>query len=92
VISVALGVRKDLVDRAHASGSTFVEQVHTVEQAERAADAGADAIIAQGGEAGGFGGTISTMALVPEVVERDRERIVRPLVEGAQVALRDQLR
>ena len=69
VISVALGVRRDLVDRAHAIGSTFVQQVHTVEQAERAAEAGADAIIAQGAEAGGFGGMISTMALVPQVVD-----------------------
>src|SRR6185369_3333298 len=54
---------------AHAAGSRFVAQVHTPQQAERAAEAGADAIIAQGGEAGGFGGTISTMALVPQVVD-----------------------
>ena len=46
VMSVALGVRKDLVERAHVAGSTFVQQVHTVEQAEHAAEAGADAIIA----------------------------------------------
>src|SRR6185369_3595766 len=54
---------------AHAAGSRFVAQVHTPQQAERAAEAGADAIIAQGGEAGGFGGTISTLALVPQVVD-----------------------
>src|SRR5215216_2412504 len=40
VISVALGVRKDLVERAHTAGSMFVQQVHSVEQAERAAEAG----------------------------------------------------
>ena len=69
VISLALGLRKELVDRAHAAGSRVVQQVHTAEQAERALAAGADAIIAQGGEAGGFGGTISTLALVPQVVD-----------------------
>jgi nitronate monooxygenase/enoyl-[acyl-carrier protein] reductase II len=69
VISLALGLRPELVERAHAAGSRFVAQVHTPQQAERAAEAGADAIIAQGGEAGGFGGTISTLALVPQVVD-----------------------
>jgi NAD(P)H-dependent flavin oxidoreductase YrpB (nitropropane dioxygenase family) len=69
VISLALGLRKELVDRARAAGSRVVQQVHTAEQAERAVAAGADAIIAQGGEAGGFGGTISTLALVPQVVD-----------------------
>jgi hypothetical protein len=35
----------------------------------RAAEAGADIVIAQGAEAGGFGGEVSTMALVPQVVD-----------------------
>jgi enoyl-[acyl-carrier protein] reductase II len=69
VISLALGVQPALVERAHAAGSRFVQQVHTVEQAERAAAAGVDVIIAQGGEAGGFGGSVSTLALVPQVVD-----------------------
>ncbi len=33
------------------------------------AERGVDVIIAQGGEAGGFGGMISTMVLVPQVVD-----------------------
>ena len=49
VISLALGLRPELVKRAHAAGSRFVSQVHTPQQTERAAEAGADAIIAQGG-------------------------------------------
>jgi enoyl-[acyl-carrier protein] reductase II len=44
-------------------------QITTVGQAIQAADRGVDLIIAQGGEAGGYGGTISTMALVPQVVD-----------------------
>jgi CheY-like chemotaxis protein len=44
-------------------------QVTTVAQAIQAAEHGIDVIIAQGTEAGGYGGTISTMALVPQVVD-----------------------
>ena len=35
----------------------------------QAAESGADVIIAQGGEAGGYAGNVSTMALVPQVVD-----------------------
>ena len=69
VVSMALGDPGDLVGRAHDAGCRFVQQVHTVSQAVRAAELGVDVIIAQGGEAGGFGGTVSTMALVPQVVD-----------------------
>src|SRR5919108_5799069 len=69
VISLALGGPGDLAARAHDAGITFMSQVHTVEQAERAAEAGADIVIAQGSEAGGFGGEVATMALVPQVVD-----------------------
>ena len=44
-------------------------QVTTVAQAMQAAERGADIIIAQGGEAGGYAGDVSTMALVPQVVD-----------------------
>jgi len=69
VISLALGGPGDLPARAHDAGVRFMAQVHTVEQAVRAAEAGADIVIAQGAEAGGFGGEVSTMALVPGVVD-----------------------
>jgi nitronate monooxygenase/enoyl-[acyl-carrier protein] reductase II len=69
VVSFALGHRRELVEQAHAAGALFVQQVHTVDQAEQAADNGVDVIVAQGGEAGGFGGVVSTMALVPQVVD-----------------------
>jgi enoyl-[acyl-carrier protein] reductase II len=69
VISLALGGPGDLPARAHDVGARFMAQVHSVDQAVRAAEAGADIIIAQGAEAGGFGGEISTMALVPQVVD-----------------------
>jgi nitronate monooxygenase/enoyl-[acyl-carrier protein] reductase II len=69
VISMALGFSAELVERAHVAGCLFIQQVHSVEQAERAAEAGVDAIIAQGGEAGGFGGYLGALALVPQVVD-----------------------
>jgi nitronate monooxygenase/enoyl-[acyl-carrier protein] reductase II len=69
VVSFALGLSPDLVKRAQEAGSLFVQQVHSAEQATAAAEAGVDAIIAQGGEAGGFGGAPSTMVLLPQVVD-----------------------
>jgi len=58
-----------MVGEAHDIGAKVMIQVTTVEQAVEAATRGADVIIAQGSEAGGYGGTISTMALVPQVVD-----------------------
>ncbi len=69
VVSLALGDPGDLVARAHDAGCLFMEQVTTVRQAEQAAEAGADVIVAQGAEAGGFSGSIGTMTLVPQVVD-----------------------
>jgi enoyl-[acyl-carrier protein] reductase II len=69
IVSLALGAPGDLVARAHEVGALFMQQVHSVEHARRAAEQGVDVIIAQGSEAGGFGGVIGTMALVPQVVD-----------------------
>jgi enoyl-[acyl-carrier protein] reductase II len=69
VISFALGDPGDLVRQAHDVGAKTMVQVTTVAQAAQAAERGVDVVIAQGGEAGGFGGSVSTMALVPQVVD-----------------------
>ena len=69
VVSYAIGDPGELVAEAHGSGCLFIQQVHTVAQAEHAVALGVDVLIAQGGEAGGFGGSVSTMALVPQVVD-----------------------
>jgi enoyl-[acyl-carrier protein] reductase II len=69
VISFALDDPADLVRQAHGVGSLVMIQVTTVAQAVQAAERGADVVIAQGGEAGGYGGEVSTMALVPQVVD-----------------------
>lgn len=55
--------------RVLEAGVTLIAQVQTVAQAVDAARAGADIVVAQGGEAGGHGGWRGTMALVPAVVD-----------------------
>jgi enoyl-[acyl-carrier protein] reductase II len=69
VISFALGDPGDLVKQAHDAGALTMLQVTTVAQAVQAAERGIDVIIAQGGEAGGYCGEVSTMTLVPQVVD-----------------------
>src|SRR5256886_2093022 len=69
IISLALGEPGDLVKRAHDVGILVIQQVHTVKQARQAAERQVDVIIAQGSEAGGFGGTVAALALVPQVID-----------------------
>ena len=69
VVSYALAEPGELVKRAHDAGALFMQQVHTVDQGHAAAEMGVDVIIAQGSEAGGFGGTVGALTLIPQVVE-----------------------
>ncbi len=68
-ISFHLGVPADLIARAHEAGILWIQQVVDRSQAEEAVAAGADVIVAQGGEAGGNSGFVATMVLVPQVVD-----------------------
>lgn len=78
VLSVAMGDPASVVPAARAAGVPLVASATTVADAERAVASGADAIVAQGAEAGGHrsllddaGGEIplvGTFALVPQVV------------------------
>jgi nitronate monooxygenase/enoyl-[acyl-carrier protein] reductase II len=68
-VTFAMDDGGELMKQAHDAGVLVIQQVCTAAQAEAAAEHGADVIIAQGGEAGGFGGSISTMTLVPQVVD-----------------------
>src|SRR5205085_1461534 len=58
----------DLIERAHAADVAVAALAGTRVHAERHNAAGADIIVAQGTEAGGHTGEVSTMVLVPEVV------------------------
>jgi NAD(P)H-dependent flavin oxidoreductase YrpB (nitropropane dioxygenase family) len=58
-----------MVEQGRARGVRVAALAGTVEHARRHADAGVDIVVAQGYEAGGHTGEISTMVLVPEVVD-----------------------
>lgn len=55
-------------ERAHDAGSLVIHMVSGVPEALRAAQSGADIIVAQGTEGGGHVGWMGTMAVVPQVV------------------------
>lgn len=78
VVSVGLGDPGDVHDLARAAGAPVVAMASSVEDAVRAAESGADVIVAQGAEAGGHRSTfdlpddgevplVGTFALVPQV-------------------------
>ncbi|GAB2817517.1 nitronate monooxygenase family protein [Actinocorallia aurea] len=70
MIASALGTPPPImVEKAKAAGVPVAALVGTVEHAARQVAAGVDLIVAQGGEAGGHTGEISTMVLVPQVVD-----------------------
>jgi len=79
----------DIVGRAHDAGMLTAALVGTAHHAEKQVANGVDVIVAQGTEAAGHTGEISTMVLVPQVVD-----VVAPtpvlaaggIVTGRQIA------
>lgn len=70
VISIFWGHAPEVIARARAGGAKVIFTAWDAESAAEAVGHGADAICAQGWEAGGHvRGTVSTMALVPAVVD-----------------------
>ncbi len=59
----------EIVDRAHEQGVLVAALCGSVRQALKQKEAGVDIIIASGYEAGGHTGEITTMVLVPQVVD-----------------------
>lgn len=65
----ALGVPPaSMLERARAHGIPCAALVGAREHAVRQVEAGVDVLVAQGGEAGGHCGEVSTMVLIPEVM------------------------
>lgn len=60
---------KSYFDRAHAAGCKVTHMAGAVSEATRAAEAGADVIIAQGTEGGGHVGWMASMPLIPMLVD-----------------------
>src|SRR5688500_7216129 len=70
IVSFFWGDPAPWVDQVHAAGGLVLHTVANAEEARRARDAGVDAVVAQGWEAGGHvWGEVSTLALVPRVVD-----------------------
>jgi nitronate monooxygenase len=69
VIAHSFADPSPFVGAAHAAGATVLCQVRTLDGARRAADAGVDVVTAQGTEAGGHTGAVSTFPLLPVVVD-----------------------
>jgi NAD(P)H-dependent flavin oxidoreductase YrpB (nitropropane dioxygenase family) len=69
VLSLAWGRSAELTYQAHEAGLKVVHMVTTPEEAGVVASDGADVIVAQGTEGGGHVGSMSTLPLVPLVVD-----------------------
>ncbi len=59
----------DVIERAHARGIPVAALAGKAQHARHQVDDGVDIIVAQGTEAGGHTGEISTIVLVPEIVD-----------------------
>jgi nitronate monooxygenase len=82
-------VYPELVARVKAGGVRVLYQVGSLDDALAAEQAGADAIVAQGVEAGGHvRGRVPLMSLLPEIVARVRVPVVASggIANGAQLA------
>lgn len=70
LLSTFWGDPAPVIDKAHGAGLLVIHQAGSVEESLHAVHAGADVVIAQGGEAGGhLAGDVSTFTLLPAVVD-----------------------
>jgi NAD(P)H-dependent flavin oxidoreductase YrpB (nitropropane dioxygenase family) len=69
VLSLAWGRSEELTYQAHEAGIKVLHMITTPEEAGLVASDGADVIVAQGTEGGGHVGLISTLPLIPLVVD-----------------------
>jgi NAD(P)H-dependent flavin oxidoreductase YrpB (nitropropane dioxygenase family) len=69
VASFALAPKRDMIARLNDAGVLVVPSVGAAKHAEKVAAWGADAVIVQGGEAGGHTGGVATTLLLPSVVD-----------------------
>ena len=80
IVSFSFGLRPQLVARARAGGARVLVQVGSADAARAAAEAGADAVIAQGVEAGGH--VQSVVGLLPLLAEVQRAVSLPVLAAG----------
>src|SRR5205814_5637628 len=85
VVSLSFGDPSPWIERVRAAGARVVSQVQDSASARQALDAGVDAIVAQGTEAGGHTGGVATLPLLQIVLELVGERRV-PVLAGGGIA------
>ena len=69
LFAAVLGDPAIMTERAHALGMKVIGMAGAVRHAQRQVAAGVDIVVAQGAEAGGHTGNITTFILVPQVVD-----------------------
>ncbi|OBH56957.1 nitronate monooxygenase family protein [Mycobacterium sp. E2479] len=83
-VMLSFGDLRPFAGRIHAADVPLIAQVQNLDQTNRALDAGAQVVVAQGGEAGGHGMSArSTFTLVPEVVDFVADRSPETVVVAA---------
>ncbi|MEU9454556.1 nitronate monooxygenase [Streptomyces sp. NPDC048277] len=83
-VMLSFGDPAPFAERVRAADVPLLCQVHTLDQARQALDAGADVIVGQGGEAGGHGvGSRSTFTLVPDIADLIAARSPETLLVAA---------
>ena len=82
-VFLSFGQPKPYAKKIRDAGAKLVCQVQSLRHVEEALDAGADAVVAQGTEAGGHGAARSTMPLVPEVADYLGKRAPKTLLLAA---------
>lgn len=75
VASFAQAPRPEMVERLRDAGIVVVPTIGARRHAEKMADLGVHAVIAQGAEGGGHTGAIPTSLLLPEVVDAVGDRV-----------------
>lgn len=76
LISISFGSPAPYVERVHQQGILLATQVHSRAEALEAAQAGVDLVVAQGTEAGGHTGQVSTLPLLQIVLEAVQTPVV----------------
>lgn len=76
LVSISFGSPAPYVERLHDHEIYLATQVHSREEALQAEDAGVDLIVAQGTEAGGHTGQVSTLPLLQTILEAVRTPVL----------------
>ncbi|HVW68035.1 MAG TPA: nitronate monooxygenase [Steroidobacteraceae bacterium] len=92
LIANALGIAPpSMIERARRHGVPVAALVGAKEHAIRQVKAGVDVIVAQGGEAGGHCGEVSTLVLVPEVIRAIRSVRNVPVLAAGGIMTGEQM-